>query len=180
MTTAPLAVAVRAVTALSPTSTMSALAVGGEMREPRGFIPPPPPSRARGARASPRRRRPAASGFRRRGSRATPTAASRATSAGVKMPLSPTTSRSAGTSGARRSDVASVVSKVLRSRLLMPISGEARRSARSSSASSCTSTSTSMPSVERGVLQRLRLVVGDAAMMIRMQSAPQARASNTW
>ena len=38
------------------------------------------------------------------------------------MPLSPTMMRSAGTSGASRSVIASVVSKVLRSRLLMPIS----------------------------------------------------------
>ena len=90
-----------------------------------------------------------------------PAAASRATSAGVKMPLSPTSSRSAGTSGARRSDTASVVSKVLRSRLLMPSSGEARRSARSSSASSCTSTQHVHAELDRRVLQRSRLVVGD-------------------
>ena len=44
---------------------------------------------------------------------------------GVKMPLSPTMMRSFGTRGARRSLTASVVSKVRRSRLLMPI--EARR-----------------------------------------------------
>ena len=51
-----------------------------------------------------------------------PTRASRARSSGVEMPLSPTMMRSRGTFGASRSLVASVVSKVLRSRLLMPIS----------------------------------------------------------
>ena len=55
---------------------------------------------------------------------------SRARSSGVNMPLSPTTMRSAGTSRASRSQVASVVSKVFRLRLLMPISFDFRRSAR--------------------------------------------------
>ena len=49
-----------------------------------------------------------------------PTLARRARSAGAKMPLSPITTRPAGTSFASLSDVASVVSKVLRLRLLMP------------------------------------------------------------
>ena len=44
-----------------------------------------------------------------------------ARSAGVAMPLSAMTMRSFGTRGASRSVVSSVVSKVLRSRLLMPI-----------------------------------------------------------
>src|SRR5262249_20690244 len=47
---------------------------------------------------------------------------SRAMSAGVNMPLSPTSTRAFGTRGARRSDTDSDVSKVCRSRLLMPIS----------------------------------------------------------
>ena len=49
-----------------------------------------------------------------------PTLARRARSAGRKMPLSPTSTRSRGTRGARRSLTASAVSNVLRSRLLMP------------------------------------------------------------
>ena len=55
----------------------------------------------------------AASGFRRPGRSTMPALASRARSAGVKMPLSPTMTRSGGTSCASRSQVASVVSKVL-------------------------------------------------------------------
>jgi hypothetical protein len=55
---------------------------------------------------------------------------SRARSSGANMPLSPTTMRPAGTSRARRSQVASVVAKVFRLRLLMPISFDFRRSAR--------------------------------------------------
>ena len=51
-----------------------------------------------------------------------PTPRQRAKSAGVKMPLSPTTIRSRGTIGASRSLTSSDVSKVCRSRLLMPIS----------------------------------------------------------
>ncbi len=51
-----------------------------------------------------------------------PALASRARSSGVKMPLSPTTTCPAGTRDASRSQVASVVSKVLRLRLLMPMS----------------------------------------------------------
>ena len=66
-------------------------------------------------------------------------------SAGVLIPLSPTTMRSLGTIGANCSLTASVVSNVRRSRLLMPISRERIRSARSSSAALCTSTSTSSP-----------------------------------
>ena len=91
-----------------------------------------------------------------------PTAASRARSAGVWMPLSPTITLPAGTRGASRSLTASEVLNTLRSRLLMPISRDFSFSARSSSASSCTSTSTSMPnanaassmSLRRGVVER--------------------------
>ena len=50
-----------------------------------------------------------------------PTACRRAMSAGVEMPLSPTSTRSLGTIGASVSLTLSVVSKVRRSRLLMPI-----------------------------------------------------------
>src|SRR5690606_495969 len=67
-------------------------------------------------------------------------------SAWVKMPLSPTRSRSSGTIAASVSDVARSTSKVRRLRLLMPMSLERSFSARSISALSWTSTSTSMPS----------------------------------
>ncbi len=90
-----------------------------------------------------------------------PAAASRATSAGVKMPLSPTRSRSEGTSAASRSDVASVVSKVLRSRLLMPMSGEARRSARSKLRLVVDLDEHVHAERKRHLFERLRLVVGD-------------------
>ena len=50
---------------------------------------------------------------------------------GAKMPLSPTVTRPPGSICARRSVVASVVSKVFRLRLLMPISRDLSRNARS-------------------------------------------------
>ena len=53
-----------------------------------------------------------------------PTAASRARSAGVCRPLSPTITLAGGTRGASRSLTASEVLNILRSRLLMPISRE--------------------------------------------------------
>ncbi len=87
--------------------------------------------------------------------------ASRARSTGANRPLSPTAMRSRGTSGARRSLVPRVVSKVFRSRLLMPISRDFSFSARSSSPSSWTSSRTSMPSATRGVLELARLPVAD-------------------
>ena len=108
-----------------------------------------------------------------------PTAASRARSAGVWMPLSPTISLPAGTRGASRSLTASEVLNTLRSRLLMPISRERSFSARSSSASSCTSTSTSMPKAKAASSSSCAAASSTAAMMIRMQSAPIARASAT-
>src|SRR5262245_5182783 len=65
-----------------------------------------------------------------------PQAASRARSAGVLNPLSPTIILPRGTRGARRSLVARLVSKVLKLRLLMPIRRDLSASARSSSRSS--------------------------------------------
>ena len=56
-----------------------------------------------------------------------PTFESRLRSAGVSSPLSPTTMRSAGIFGASFSLTASDVSKVRRSRLLMPTSRERNR-----------------------------------------------------
>ena len=74
------------------------------------------------ARGSRRRRRPAASGFRRPGTSTCRPWRGGSRSAGVKMPLSPTTMRSAGPCGASARWSSSVVSKVFRLRLLMPIS----------------------------------------------------------
>ena len=91
-----------------------------------------------------------------------PARSSRRQSSWVKMPLSPTSSRSSGTSLASRSEVSRLVSNVLRLRLLMPISREDSFSARSVSASSCTSTSTSMPSSSAVSSSALRIVVVDA------------------
>ena len=91
-----------------------------------------------------------------------PTRASRARSSGVAMPLSPTMMRSRGTMGASRSLVASVVSKVLRSRLLMPIRRDFSLSARSSSSALWTSSSTSMPSAKAASSSALRGRVVDA------------------
>ena len=74
-----------------------------------------------------------------------PNLASWSRSPAAKMPLSPTTTRLAGTLRASAWLVVSVVSKVFRLRLLMPISRDCNFSARVSSHSSCTSSSTSMP-----------------------------------
>src|SRR5271169_875346 len=100
------------------------------------------------------------------------TLASRARSSGAKIPLSPTMMRSDGTSRASRSEVASVVSKVLRFRLLMPMSFDLKRVARSNSFSSCTSTSASMPSAVAADSSSAAHASSTAAMMMRMQSAP--------
>src|SRR5690606_16848680 len=75
-----------------------------------------------------------------------PTFSIRRQSAWVKIPLSPTRIRLSGTIPASRSEVSSVVSKVRRLRLLMPMRREDSLSARSISASSCTSINASMPS----------------------------------
>ena len=96
----------------------------------------------------------------------------------MKMPLSPTTTRSAGTRGASRSVVASVVSKVLRSRLLMPISRE-RELQRALELGLVMHLDQHVHAErERRVLELAApRASSTAAMMIRMQSAPQARAS---
>ena len=84
-----------------------------------------------------------------------------------------------GISGARRSLVASVVSKVFRSRLLMPISGE--RGAARGRARARRALRAARPCRARSPRPRVlaRRASSTAAMMIRMQSAPQARASTT-
>src|SRR5579859_2955254 len=108
-----------------------------------------------------------------------PTCASRDRSDGAKMPLSPMITRSLGISGASASLVASVVSKVRRLRLLTPIIGERSLSARSSSARSWISIRTSMPYAMAACSISLAAASSRAAMIIRMQSAPWARASTT-
>src|SRR5579885_1971597 len=70
----------------------------------------------------------------------TPSARTRFASAAPPRPLSLTTTLPGGISGRRRSVTSSVVLKLRRSRLLMPITSAPAFSARSSSASSCTST----------------------------------------
>ncbi len=143
ITTRPSATAIRAVAGLAETSTMRA-----SPRRPRWVSLPraamiviPPRWRwamawAQAARASPPRHRLAASGFRRRGRWKCRLWPDGARSPAVKMPLSPTTIRSAGTFGARRSLTVERRLESPRSRLLMPISRERSLSARSSSCSS--------------------------------------------
>ena len=99
-------------------------------------------------------------------------------SAGVKMPLSPTMTRSFGTSGASRSLTASVVSKVRRSRLLMPISREARLQ-RALQFRLVMHLDQHIHAERRAPPPRCARASSSstAAMMIRMQSAPSARAS---
>ena len=184
MATKPSAVAVRAVTGLSETSTMRAAPLSSMCDSllttvSGARIAPLSVARARAACASPRRRRPAASGSRRRERSRRRRCVSRAMSAGVKMPLSPTTMRSSGTRGASRSVVSSVVSKVLRLRLLMPMRRQSSASARSSSASSCTSAMASMPQSMAAAARSCAVASSTSARMMRMQSAPQARASAT-
>ena len=123
MTTRPSATATRSVAALAETSTMRASPRAIEMGERLGGLRHaiaavgPRAQRRACARASSARVAAATSFWRIRLSPTRkvemPTAASRARSAGVKMPLSPTMMRSRGTSGASRSLIASVVSKVL-------------------------------------------------------------------
>jgi hypothetical protein len=98
----------------------------------------------------------------------------------VKSPDSEITIRPSGTRGASVLVVSSVVSNVFRSRLLMPMSGLFSLSARSSSAPSCTSISASIPQCRAASSSSAASPSSTLAMMIRMQSAPQARASATW
>ena len=89
---------------LSPTSTMlAAPRLSRWVRRLRGhWLPILPPLSPQAGPPSRRRRRPRASGSRRRGYAPMPIAPQAAISAGVKMPLSPTRRRSFGTSGASR------------------------------------------------------------------------------
>ena len=113
-------------------------------------------ARARAARGSRRRHRSAASGSRRPGTRGCrPRRGGRDRPACGCRSRRRSRCRRARAAPAARS-TASVVSNVLRSRLLMPISRDFSFSARSSSASSCTSTSTSMPNDERRVFELAR------------------------
>ena len=129
--------------------------------------------RAPAARASRRRRRPAASGFRRPGTSKCPAAASRARSAGAKMPLSPTITRSAGISGASRSQVASVVSKVCKFAVVDADQPRFEAAARASARARHAPRPARPCRARRLPLRaRPRAASSSAAMMIRMQSAP--------
>ena len=91
-----------------------------------------------------------------------PCRASRSQSAWVKMPLSETSSRSAGTSAASRSDVSSAVAKLRRSRLLMPISFERQLQRPLQLVLVMHFDQHIHAELERGVFERARLVVGKA------------------
>ena len=108
-----------------------------------------------------------------------PHPARRSRSAWLLIPLSLTSSVPSGASGARRSVVARSVTKRLRSRLLTPIRRDLSAAARSISASLCTSTSTSMPRSSAAASISCITPSSSAATMIRMASAPMARASAT-
>ena len=84
-----------------------------------------------------------------------------------------------GNARASRSQVASVVSKVFKLRLLMPISRDFRRSARSSSFFVVHFDQHVHAERECRRLEFAAQASSTAAMMMRMQSAPQARASVT-
>src|ERR671913_1375543 len=109
-----------------------------------------------------------------------PTLAMRNRSAGEPSPLSATSTRSLGTIGASCSVVARSTASVLRLRLLTPIRSLSIFNARSSSAASCTSTSTSMPHLWARSASSAANRSSRQAMISRMQSAPSARASTTW
>ncbi len=110
----------------------------------------------------------------------TPAARIFVTSGCARMPDSVTSRRSDGTSASMPSVVSSVTSKVRRLRLLMPSSGVRSRSARVSSAPSCTSTSTSMPSSSAAASSSPIWPSPRHAAISSTQSAPIARASTTW
>src|SRR5665213_189472 len=109
----------------------------------------------------------------------TPISASRLRSAGSDNPLSATIRMSFGMRGARRSVTPRSVTNVRRSRLLMPIMSVFSASARSSSASSWTSTRTSIFQCRAKSRSAFASWSVTDTMMMRMQSAPQARASAT-
>ena len=158
ITTQPSAIAARAVVVL----VRDVDHVGGAGRVEMGEVGSCAPRRTGGAGSRPRRR-PAASGSRRRGRCGCRPAASRAMSAGVTMPLSPTTMRSRrderrqllahGERHLEGAQVAVVDADELACRAAAP--GRARRR-------SWTSTSTSMPSPCAVSIERARLRVGDA------------------
>ncbi len=109
-----------------------------------------------------------------------PVPAMRARSAGANRPLSATAIRSDGSAGSIAAPTSSEMSIVFRLRLLIPMSGDFRRQARSSSDSSWTSISTSMPSSIAQDSSSSASASSSAAMISRMQSAPSARDSVIW
>ena len=118
--------------------------------------------RRTGAAGWPPPRPPAASGSRRRGTcGCRPSTGARCRRC-VKMPLSPTTMRSDGISGASSSLTPSETSKVRRLRLLMPMSLRAERQGAVELRPVVHLDQHVHAEVVRGVDQRARLVVGDA------------------
>ena len=127
-------------------------------RENGAALNPPLPS---ATCASPAPRPLRASAPRRPGTPRCPRLARRRQSAWTAMPLSATTTRSAGISGVSRSQTSSEVSKVRRSRLLTPISRPSSASARSSSVFVVDLDQHVEAEVVRGLVERARAVVVD-------------------
>ena len=109
-----------------------------------------------------------------------PQEAMSARSSGVLRPDSEIINLPGGTAFESSRVVSSVVSKDLRLRLFIPIRGDFKTSARSSSTRSCTSISASMPQSNAVSSSSAACASDTLAMMIRMQSACRARASTTW
>src|SRR6185503_17965516 len=101
-------------------------------------------------------------------------------SARVAIPLSETRHAPAGARGASRSVVARSVWKVVRSRLLIPMTPAPRSAARSSSASRCISTRAESPSPFAAWKRSTSRAGSRIATMRRIASAPWARASHSW
>src|SRR5581483_5602684 len=109
-----------------------------------------------------------------------PAARTRRTSAREAIPLSEIRHAPAGACGASRSVTARSVRNVARSRLLIPITAAPSSTARSSSASPCTSTSGASPS-PFAAWKRSRSRAGSRmATISSAASAPCARASQSW
>ena len=109
-----------------------------------------------------------------------PSEMKRWTSSTPVMPLSATFTTSAWIWGARRPKTPGSTSRVLRLRLLTPISSASSAWARSASASSWTSTRTVRPNSPASSCRRRRVSSSRAATISRARSAPAARASTSW
>ncbi len=96
------------------------------------------------------------------------------------MPDSATMTRSSGTSGRRRLARSRSMVNVFRSRLLTPMIAAPSATARRTSDSSWASTRASRPKSVAACRSAAMSPSASAATMIRMASAPAARASATW